>query len=201
MELTEMKPGEYTPAHHREGFAELVCSNSLKAKRLDSAAGLLKEEMRRLGSVCVPAAFACEVPAGGALAVDRDAFSGAVTARILAHPLITVRRERVDAIPADGIVVVATGPLTAGPLAEDIARLCGGGLSFFDAAAPLYRRKAVNMDSAFRGVPVRPGRRCGEGDYINCPLNKEEYEAFHAALAAARPRPCTSSIRAGAEGV
>ena len=188
VELTEMKPGEYTPAHHREGFAELVCSNSLKAKRLDSAAGLLKEEMRRLGSVCVPAAFACEVPAGGALAVDRDAFSGAVTARILAHPLITVRRERADAIPADGIVVVATGPLTAGPLAEDIARLCGGGLSFFDAAAPIVTAESVNMDSAFRAS--RYGREeSGEGDYINCPLNKEEYEAFHAALAAAETAP------------
>ena len=184
VELTEMKPGEYTPAHHREGFAELVCSNSLKAKRLDSAAGLLKEEMRRLGSVCVPAAFACEVPAGGALAVDRDAFSGAVTARILAHPLITVRRERADAIPADGIVVVATGPLTAGPLAEDIARLCGGGLSFFDAAAPIVTAESVNMDSAFRAS--RYGREeSGEGDYINCPLTEEEYDAFWQALTTA----------------
>ena len=99
VELTEMKPGEYTPAHHREGFAELVCSNSLKAKRLDSAAGLLKEEMRRLGSVCVPAAFACEVPAGGALAVDREAFAREITERICAHPNITVERAEADTIP------------------------------------------------------------------------------------------------------
>ena len=128
--LWEMKPEKYTPAHHQPLFAELVCSNSLKAQRLESAAGLLKEEMARLGSLTVPIARGCAVPAGGALAVDRDAFSARVTEAIRSHPLITVRQGEVTAIPADGVTVIATGPLTSQPLAEDIARLCGGGLSF-----------------------------------------------------------------------
>lgn len=186
--LVEMKPGRFSPAHHSAGFAELVCSNSLKAKRLESAAGLLKEEMRRLGSVCVPEAYACEVPAGGALAVDRDAFSAAVTRRIESHPLIAVRREEWREIPAEGITVIATGPLTADALAADIARLCGGGLSFYDAAAPIVTAESVDMRCAFRAS--RYGREeSGEGDYINCPLNKEEYEAFHAALVTAERAP------------
>lgn len=194
--LWEMKPGRFSPAHHSPGFAELVCSNSLKARRLESAAGLLKEELRRLGSVCVPAALECEVPAGGALAVDRDGFSAAVTRRIESHPLITVRREEVAAIPEAGIVVVATGPLTDGPLAADIARLCGGGLSFYDAAAPIVTADSVDMACAFRAS--RYGREeSGEGDYINCPLNKEEYEAFHAALVTAETAPLHEFDRPG----
>ena len=186
--LWEMKPEKYTPAHHRAGFAELVCSNSLKARRLESAAGLLKEEMRRLGSLCVPIAYKCAVPAGGALAVDRDAFSEMVTEAITQHPLITLRQGEVTAIPDDGVVIVATGPLTSEPLAESIAALCGGGLSFYDAAAPIVTADSVDMNSAFRASRY-DREESGEGDYINCPLNKEEYEAFHQALITAESAP------------
>ncbi len=186
--LWEMKPEKYTPAHRRAGFAELVCSNSLKARRLESAAGLLKEEMRRLGSLCVPIAYACAVPAGGALAVDRDAFSEAVTKRITEHPLITLRQGEVTAIPEEGVVIVATGPLTSQPLAKAIADLCGGGLSFYDAAAPIVTADSVDMNSAFRASRY-DREESGEGDYINCPLNKEEYEAFHQALITAESAP------------
>ena len=186
--LWEMKPEKYTPAHRHGGFAELVCSNSLKARRIESAAGLLKEEMRRLGSLCVPVAYGCAVPAGGALAVDRDLFSAEVTRRIKEHPLITVKQGEVTSIPADGVVIVATGPLTSEPLANAIADLCGGGLSFYDAAAPIVTADSVDMNSAFRASRY-DREESGEGDYINCPLNKEEYEAFHAALIEAETAP------------
>ena len=186
--LWEMKPEKYTPAHRHGGFAELVCSNSLKARRVESAAGLLKEEMRRLGSLCVPIAYGCAVPAGGALAVDRDLFSAEVTRRIQEHPLITVKQGEVTAIPEEGVVIVATGPLTSEPLAEAIADLCGGGLSFYDAAAPIVTADSVDMNSAFRASRY-DREESGEGDYINCPLNKEEYEAFHAALITAETAP------------
>ena len=186
--LWEMKPEKYTPAHRHGGFAELVCSNSLKARRIESAAGLLKEEMRRLGSLCVPIAYGCAVPAGGALAVDREKFSAEVTRRIKAHPLITVKQGEVTSIPEDGVVIVATGPLTSEPLAKAIADLCGGGLSFYDAAAPIVTAESVDMTSAFRASRY-DREESGEGDYINCPLNKEEYEAFHAALIAAETAP------------
>ena len=186
--LWEMKPEKYTPAHRHGGFAELVCSNSLKARRIESAAGLLKEEMRRLGSLCVPVAYGCAVPAGGALAVDRDLFSAEVTRRIKEHPLITVKQGEVTAIPEDGVVIVATGPLTSEPLANAIADLCGGGLSFYDAAAPIVTADSVDMNSAFRASRY-DREESGEGDYINCPLNKEEYEAFHAALIEAETAP------------
>lgn len=179
--LWEMKPDKYTPAHHSPRFAELVCSNSLKARRLESAAGLLKEEMRRLGSVCVPAALSCAVPAGGALAVDRDVFSQAVTNQIRSHPNITVRQGEITEIPADGVTVIATGPLTSVGMAHSIAALCGGGLSFYDAAAPIVTADSVDMHSAFRASRY-DREESGEGDYINCPLNKEEYEAFRQAL-------------------
>ena len=182
--LWEMKPEKYTPAHRHSGFAELVCSNSLKARRIESAAGLLKEEMRRLGSLCVPVACGCAVPAGGALAVDRDLFSAEVTRRIKEHPLITVKQGEVTSIPEEGVVIVATGPLTSEPLANAIADLCGGGLSFYDAAAPIVTAESVDMNSAFRASRY-DREESGEGDYINCPLNKEEYEAFHAALVTA----------------
>ena len=175
--LWEMKPEKYTPAHRSAGFAELVCSNSLKARRVESAAGLLKEEMRRLGSVCVPAAYGCAVPAGGALAVDRDAFSAAVTERIRNHPLITVRQGEMTTIPDDGVAIVATGPLTSDAFADAIAELCGGGLHFYDAAAPIVTAESVDMNSAFRASRY-DREESGEGDYVNCPLNKEEYEAF-----------------------
>ncbi len=186
--LYEMKPHRYSPAHRNSGFAELICSNSLKAKRLESAAGLLKEEMRRLGSVCIPAAYRSEVPAGGALAVDRDRFSAQVTATMTQHPLITVYREELTHIPDEGIVVVATGPLTDGPLAQEIADLCGGGLSFYDAAAPIVTAESVDMERAFYASRYDK-EDSGQGDYLNCPLNKEEYEAFHAALVTAETAP------------
>ena len=142
--LREMKPDHYTPAHHEPLLAELVCSNSLKARRIDSAAGLLKEEMRRMGSLCVPVADSCAVPAGGALAVDREAFAAGVTRRIEQHPLITVEHGRVDTLPDEGITVVATGPLTAEPLASAIREVCGGALSFYDAAAPIVEADSVD---------------------------------------------------------
>ena len=186
--LWEMKPEKYTPAHRHSGFAELVCSNSLKARRIESAAGLLKEEMRRLGSLCVPVAYGCAVPAGGALAVDRELFSAEITRRIHEHPLITVKQGEVTAIPDEGVVIVATGPLTSEPLAKAIADLCGGGLSFYDAAAPIVTAESVDMNSAFRASRY-DREESGEGDYINCPLNKEEYEAFHAALVTAETAP------------
>ncbi len=179
--LVEMKPHRRTAAHKSNALAELVCSNSLKAARLESAAGLLKEEMARLGSLCVPIARACAVPAGGALAVDRDRFSAEVTRCIETHPHITVEHREVTALPEQGLTVVATGPLTADSLAEDIARRFGKGLSFYDAAAPIVTADSVDMTAAFRASRY-DREESGEGDYINCPLNKDEYEAFHEAL-------------------
>ncbi len=179
--LVEMKPHKYTPAHHEPALAELVCSNSLKAARLESAAGLLKEEMARLGSVCVAVARGCSVPAGGALAVDRDRFSAGVTQRITEHPLITVEHREVTALPEEGLTVVATGPLTSDALADDIARRFGDGLSFYDAAAPIVTADSVDMSVAFRASRY-DREESGEGDYINCPMNKAEYETFHEAL-------------------
>lgn len=186
--LVEMKPLKYTPAHHHPDLAELVCSNSLKASRLDSAAGLLKEEMSRLGSLCVAVAKTCAVPAGGALAVDREQFSAVITKRISEHPLITVEHREVERLPEEGLTVVATGPLTADALAQDIVRLCGDGLSFFDAAAPIVTAESVDMNHAFRASRY-DREESGEGDYINCPLNKEEYERFHEALVGAELAP------------
>ena len=185
-ELIEMKPAKKTPAHKSDMLAELVCSNSLKAARVDSAAGLLKEEMRRLGSICLSAANQCSVAAGGALAVDRDEFSRIITEKIKSHPNITLKTETVTKIPTDGITVIATGPLTDGPLAEEISKLCeGGNLSFFDAAAPIVTAESIDMDKAF--YASRYGK--GTDDYINCPMNKEEYTAFHNALITAESAP------------
>lgn len=186
--LAEMKPAKYTPAHHQADFAELVCSNSLKASRIDSAAGLLKEEMRRLGSVCMEAAAECAVPAGGALAVDREMFSKRVTERIRTHPLITVEHREAAEIPDARPVVIATGPLTAEPLASAIQELCGGALHFFDAAAPIVTAESVDMEKAFCASRYDK-EESGLGDYINCPMNKEEYEAFHQALIGAETAP------------
>lgn len=185
-ELIEMKPAKKTPAHKSDMLAELVCSNSLKAARVDSAAGLLKEEMRRLGSICLSAANQCSVPAGGALAVDRDEFSRIITEKIKSHPNITLKTETVTELPKDGITVIATGPLTDGALAEDISKLFkGGNLSFFDAAAPIVTAESIDMDKAF--YASRYGK--GTDDYINCPMNKEEYTAFHNALITAESAP------------
>ncbi len=179
VELIEMKPIKRTPAHKSDNFAELVCSNSLKANRVDSAAGLLKEEMRQFGSVCMKAAQSCSVAAGGALAVDRDIFSKYITDAVKNHPNITVKNEVVTKLPTDAITVVATGPLTDGGLAEEIANLCDcENLSFYDAAAPIVTKESVDFESAF--FASRYGK--GTDDYINCPMNKEEYELFHREL-------------------
>lgn len=175
--LIEMKPLKYTPAHKSENFAELVCSNSLKASRLESAAGLLKEEMARLGSLTVPVARECAVPAGGALAVDRDVFSASVTEKIKSHPNIQIEYEVATQVPTDDntITIVATGPLTDGELSESIKNLCGDYLSFYDAAAPIVTADSVDMTKAFGASRYERG---GDDDYINCPFNKAEYEAF-----------------------
>ena len=178
VDLYEMKPVKYSPAHHMATLAELVCSNSLKAKRLESAAGLLKAEMRVFGSVCMECADIAEVPAGGALAVDRDIFSQLITERIENHPKINVIHEEVTAIP-EGNVIIAAGPLASDDLSDDIAKLCGDGLHFFDAAAPIVTKESIDMESAFTASRYERG---GESDYINCPMNKEEYENFYDAL-------------------
>ena len=178
--LFEMKPKKYSPAHKSPLFAELVCSNSLKALNVSGAAGLLKEEMSRLGSLLVPTAKENAVPAGGALAVDRDDFSKAVTDAIRSEPLIEIIEDEITCVPRDGIVVVATGPLTSDALAEDITALCGRErLSFYDAAAPIVTRESIDMDEAFFASRWDKG---GEDDYINCPMNKEQYELFYSEL-------------------
>lgn len=175
--LFEMKPEKFSPAHKNKNFAELVCSNSLKASRIDSAAGLLKEEMARLGSLTVPVARNCAVPAGGALAVDRNEFSQTVTDMINSHPNITVENKLVEKISPDEdeILIIATGPLTEGKLGEEIQKLCGDYLSFYDAAAPIVTADSVDMQKAFGASRYDRG---GDDDYINCPFNKAEYEAF-----------------------
>lgn len=175
--LVEMKPQKFSPAHKSEYFAELVCSNSLKASRLESAAGLLKEEMARLGSLTVPVARGCAVAAGGALAVDRDVFSKTITEKINSHPNITVEHRVFDKIAPgdDEILIIATGPLTDGALSDEIKRLCGDCLSFYDAAAPIVTADSVDMSKAFCASRYDRG---GDDDYINCPFNKAEYESF-----------------------
>ena len=176
VDLIEMKPIKKSPAHKSNLFAELVCSNSLKASRIDSAAGLLKEEMRRLGSVCLKAAETSAVAAGGALAVDRDLFSEYITSKIKADPNITIINDVVTKIPDDGVTVIATGPLTDGGLAENIQSFTGSeNLSFFDAAAPIVTKESIDFSIAF--AASRYGK--GGDDYINCPMNKDEYTAFH----------------------
>lgn len=175
--LFEQKPLKRSPAHKSDDFAELVCSNSLKAARIDSAAGLLKEEMARLGSLTVPVARECSVAAGGALAVDRNIFSSRVTEKIRSHPNITVVNSAVEDIPVEdgSVTIVATGPLTDGAMSESIKSLCGDYLSFYDAAAPIITADSIDMDIVFGAS--RYGRG-GESDYLNCPFNKEQYENF-----------------------
>ena len=180
--LMEMRPHTMTPAHHTASFAELVCSNSFKATRHDSAAGLLKEELRLMGSELITCAAAAAVPAGGALAVDRERFSAEVEARIAAQPNITVERTEATTIP-EGHVVIAAGPLCSPALAEEVLKLVGGtALSFFDAAAPIVDATTLNRDAIF--TQSRYGE-AGEGDYLNCPLNRDEYDAFIDALVGA----------------
>lgn len=181
--LYEMKPQKYTPAHTSPGYAELVCSNSLRSDILTNAVGLLKEEMRRLGSLIMQAADATRVPAGSALAVDRKLFSEYITNRIKSHPNIEVISQEVTSVLEDSITVIATGPLTSDAFAEYIrAELGCGGLHFFDAVAPIVAADSIDMEIAFFGS--RYGK--GGDDYINCPMTEEEYAAFYRALVSAK---------------
>lgn len=177
--LYEMRPERRTPAHHTDKFAELVCSNSLRANGLTNAVGVLKEEMRRLHSLILSAADRNAVPAGGALAVDRDGFSGEVTSRLRNHPLITVVNEELSAIPEDGITVIATGPLTSPDLSKQIQELLGEEyFYFYDAAAPIVEKDSIDMERVFLASRYDKG----EAAYLNCPMNEEEFEAFYEAL-------------------
>ncbi len=181
--LYEMKPEKRTPAHHTDAFAELCCSNSLRGAGLENAVGLLKEELRRLGSLILSCADETRVEAGGALAVDRHGFANLVTERIRSHPNITVIPGEVTAIP-EGEVVIASGPLTSDALAETLERLLGEGcgLHFYDAAAPLVSAASVDMESAWFGSRYDKGT----ADYVNCPMTEEEYAAFWEALTTAQ---------------
>ena len=175
--LVEMKPKKFSPAHRRDGFAELVCSNSLKAEQLTNASGLLKAEMRQMDSLILSAAEACRVPAGGALAVDRDLFSGKITQTLREHPLVSCESALVTEIPDDPCIV-ATGPLTDPALTEAIERLPGAkSLHFFDAAAPIVTADSLDMDKVFRASRYDRG-----SDYLNCPMTEDEYNAFYDAL-------------------
>lgn len=175
VKLYEQKPKKFSPAHKLETFCELVCSNSLKAKRINSASGLLKKEMELLGSITVPLAFKNEVPAGGALAVDREAFSKSVTNAIINNPNIEVIYEEKTDFDPDEITIIATGPLTEGKMAENLQQLCGDMLSFYDAAAPIIDADSLDYNKVFTASRYSDD----EGDYINCPMNKEEYEQFY----------------------
>ena len=177
VDLYEMRPVKNTPAHKTDLFGELVCSNSLRGAGLENAVGVLKEEMRRLGSVIMEAADATRVPAGGALAVDRLGFSQYITDKVSSHPLINVIHQEIESIPCeeDAVTIVASGPLTAGSLAEDIGRLMGQEyLYFYDAAAPIVTLESVDMSTAWRASRYDKG----EDAYINCPMDKEQYQHF-----------------------
>jgi methylenetetrahydrofolate--tRNA-(uracil-5-)-methyltransferase len=186
--LFEMKPVKFSPAHKSENFAELVCSNSLKASRLNSSAGLLKHEMRAFGSIVMEAADRCCVPAGGALAVDRDLFSEYITEKIKQNPLIEIINEEVTSLPEADAVIIAAGPLASEGLINAIKPLTGEGLSFFDAAAPIITADSVDMNYAFSASRYERG---GD-DYINCPMNKEEYELFYEEICKAERAPTHS---------
>lgn len=189
VKLYEMRGVKSTPQHKTNYFAELVCSNSLRGDSLTNAVGLLKEEMRRLDSVIMLAAEATRVPAGGALAVDREGFSQKVTEIISNHPLIEVIREEITTIPTDGITIIATGPLTSDDLAEKIHSLNGGsGFYFYDAAAPIIEKSSIDMDKVY----LKSRYDKGEAAYLNCPMTKEEFMAFHEALITAEEAPLNS---------
>jgi methylenetetrahydrofolate--tRNA-(uracil-5-)-methyltransferase len=176
VDLYDMKPHKMSPAHHSGDFCELVCSNSLRSDRVENAVGLLKAELRILGSLVLRVADETRVPAGGALAVDREGFSARVGEIIRTHPNITIHSEEVTLVP-DAPAIIATGPLTSDVLAEDIARLTGEPLHFYDAAAPIVTYDSLDMTKVFRAS------RYGRGDdYLNCPMTREEYEAFYQAL-------------------
>ena len=187
VDLYEMKPEKHSPAHHSNNFAELVCSNSLRSNQLNNAVGLLKEELHRMGSLILEAAYATEVPAGSALAVNREDFSNYITEKIRNNELITIHEQEVTEIDTDSITVVATGPLTSEALADTISKITGGGeLHFFDAAAPIIDFSTVDMSKAFFAS------RYGKGDpedYLNCPMTAEEYDAFYKALVSADVAP------------
>ncbi|WP_340673335.1 FADH(2)-oxidizing methylenetetrahydrofolate--tRNA-(uracil(54)-C(5))-methyltransferase TrmFO [Brevibacillus agri] len=186
VKLYEMRPKTQTPAHHTDKFAELVCSNSLRANSLANAVGVLKEEMRRLGSVIIEAADRCAVPAGGALAVDRHEFAGYVTDALKNHPLIEVITDEITGIPADGIVVIATGPLTSPALSQKLKELTGEEyLYFYDAAAPIIEKDSIDMNKVF--VASRYDK--GEAAYLNCPMTEEEFNRFYDELIAAEAVP------------
>ena len=180
--LFEMKPLKFTPAHHLEGFAELVCSNSLRSDRVTNAVGLLKEELFRMGSLIMEAAYATRVPAGSALAVDRELFSAYVTEKIKNHPNIEIINAEIDSVNEGEMTVIATGPLTSDKMANYIENKLGcSGLHFFDAAAPIVDFSTLNMDVAFFASRYDKG----DADYINCPMDKEQYDAFYRALVSA----------------
>ena len=187
VELYEMKPNKFTPAHHTAGFAELVCSNSLRSNDISNAVGLLKAELSALGSLIMEAAYATEVPAGSALAVNRELFSEYITEKIRNHPNIEVIEEEICDIPSEGIVVIATGPLTSEPLAESIQKYTGDTqLHFFDAAAPIIDFSSIDTSVAFFAS------RWGKGnpeDYLNCPMTKEQYDVFYNELINAKAAP------------
>lgn len=184
--LYDMKPSKFSPAHKNKNLCELVCSNSFKADRIDSAAGLLKEELRMLNSLVVECADKCRVPAGGALAVDREKFSYAVTEKIINHPLINFVSEEIEKIPQEGVTVVAVGPLASESISKNISELCSGELSFFDAAAPILTSESIDMTKAF----FQSRYDKGDGsDYLNCPLTEEEYHEFYEALISAERAP------------
>lgn len=182
--LFEMKPSKRTPAHRYNGLAELVCSNSLKAARINSASGMLKAEMRILGSLILEAADKTAVPAGGALAVNRELFSDYVTEKINSHPNITVVSEEITCFPEKD-TVIATGPLTSDKMAQAIREKCGDTLSFYDAAAPIVTFESIDMTRAFFATRYDKG----DADYINCPMNREEYQQFYNELINAETAP------------
>lgn len=189
--LFEMKPKKFSPAHTKETFAELVCSNSLRADGIYNAVGLLKEEMRRHGSVIMECADKTKVPAGGALAVDRNLFSEAVTEKITSHPNITVVCEETDSIDTEEYTIISAGPLASDKITEAIAPLCGEEyLHFFDAAAPIVTYESIDMSKAFRAA--RYGK--GGDDYINCPMTKEEYIRFYTELKGAECAPVHGAV-------
>ena len=183
--LFEQKPEKYSDAHKSPNFAELVCSNSLKSMREDSSQGMLKYEMKHFGSLILKAAYQCNVPAGGALAVDRELFSDLITKEIKENENIEIVYGEVCEINTDEITIIATGPLTSGNLYAKVKELCGDGMSFFDAAAPIVMADSINMDRVFAASRYDKG----DDDYLNCPFNKEEYEAFYNALATAERAP------------
>ncbi|MBB5354896.1 methylenetetrahydrofolate--tRNA-(uracil-5-)-methyltransferase [Anoxybacillus mongoliensis] len=185
VKLYEMRPVKQTPAHHTDKFAELVCSNSLRANTLTNAVGVLKEEMRRLDSVIMKAADSCSVPAGGALAVDRHEFAAKVTEMVANHPNVTVVREEVTTIPT-GPTIIATGPLTSQPLSEQLQALTGEEyLYFYDAAAPIVEKESIDMEKVY----IKSRYDKGEAAYINCPMTEEEFERFYDALISAETVP------------